>query len=94
MDCASKSTKFLPKGNAAAGSLKFSLQADPAAQSVSVEGEKRPGKIDKYEIWFEASAGAIVSISRMTKTFRVVFPIEGGADSRRYLLHEGTCTVS
>ena len=94
MDCVSKSTKFLPKGNAAAGSVKFSVEVDPAAQSVSVEGAKRPGKVDKFEIWFEAATGNIVSISRTTKTFRVVSPIKDGSDSRRYLLHEGACTIS
>ena len=47
--------------------------------------------IDAHEIWFKGPDGNVLSISRSTKTFRVVVPINGAEDSRQYLLFEGPC---
>jgi hypothetical protein len=92
LQCASASAKFLPKGNAAVGDVKFVLEVDPAAKRVSMDGDKRKATIDKYEISFRSADGPIVSISRSRKTFRVVVPIkDAGEDSRQYVMYEGSC---
>jgi len=93
MECASASVKFLPKGNAGVGSLKFTIEVDPAARKIRVGGEDRPSAWDKYEVWFKTPDEQVVSISRSTGTFRYVAPIKGGSDSRLYLLFEGTCKL-
>ena len=94
VQCASNSTRMLPKGNAGAGKVEFEVRVDPAAQSVTVEGgEKRKATIDQYEVWFKASSGDVISISRSMKTFRLVVPIKEAEDSRKYLLFEGPCKI-
>lgn len=96
MECASGSTRFLPKGNAGVGNMNFTLDVDPAAQQVAIDGQKQRAKVDKFEISFQTPSGPVMSISRTTKTFRYVAPIEGASrdDSRQYIMFEGTCRIS
>ena len=93
MQCASGSTRFLPKGNAGVGNMQFALDVDPAAQQVTIDGLKQRAIVDKFEISFRTTEGPILSISRTTKTFRYVAPIKnaGSDDSRQYILYEGSC---
>ncbi len=94
MQCQSRSVKSLPRGNAAVGNIKFALHVDPAAQQVIVDiTDKRKAAIDKFEVWFKAPDGNVISISRSTKTWRLVVPIEKADDSRKYLYFEGDCQL-
>ena len=96
MHCTSDTTKTLPKGNAGAGKVDFVAEVDPAGQSVTIEGKKRPAKIDPTEIAFGGSEDAVFSISRSRKTFGMVGPIKGlpNDDSRKYLYFTGTCKAA
>ena len=93
LHCEGRSVKFLPKGNAAVGTVKFDVEADPGTQKVSMDGDKKsPAGIDKFEVWFHAADGADVSISRTRHTFALVKNLGShGGDSRLYILHEGVC---
>jgi hypothetical protein len=94
--CISSSTQTLPKGNAGAGKIEFTVEVDPAAQSVTIEGKKRSAKIDKAEVAFGMNEEAVVSISRSRKRFGVIAPIMGVArdDSRKYLYYQGECKAA
>ena len=91
--CASTSTQMLPKGNAGAGKIEFRVEVDPAGQSVMLDGQKRPAKIDKDEVVFSGGDDAAISISRSMKRFGVIAPIKGvpAEDSRKYLYYRGEC---
>jgi len=94
--CTSSSTQMLPKGNAGAGKLEFVAEVDPAGQSVSIEGKRRPAKIDAVEIAFGGADDAVFSISRSRKTFGSIMPIKGvpNDDSRKYLYFKGECKAA
>ena len=93
MQCVSTLTRMLPKGNAGAGSVDFTFEADPAGQRVTVKGEKRAAKIEKSEISFRGANGPMVSINRATGKFHIVDPIRDAdpSDSRQYVYYEGNC---
>ena len=70
------------------------LDVDPAGKQVTVDGtDKRKATIDKFEVWFKNPDGNVISISRSTKTWRLVVPIEKADDSRKYLYFEGDCKL-
>ena len=71
----------------AAGPIGFTERRNPAAPRIA----QRKATIDKFEVWFKAPDGNVVSISRSTKTWRLVVPIEKVDDSRKYLYFEGDC---
>lgn len=94
MQCQSRSVKQLPRGNAGVGDIKFDLDVDPAGQQVTVDGtDKRKATVDKFEVWFKTPDGNVISISRSTKTWRLLVPIEKFDDSRKYMYFEGDCKV-
>jgi hypothetical protein len=94
--CISSSTQTLPKGNAGAGKIEFTVEVDPAAQNVTIDGKKHSAKIDKAEVAFGLNEDAVVSISRSRKRFGVIAPIMGVArdDSRKYLYYQGECKAA
>ena len=96
MRCTSTSTKSLPRGSAGAGSIEFTVEVDPAAQSVVVDGKKRSAKIDQYEVAFADGDSSSASISRSMKTFGVVVSIDAvpHGDSRKYLYYQGKCKAA
>lgn len=93
LKCLSNSTKFLPRGSAGAGNTEFTVEVDPAGQSVVLNGaEKHAAKIDKYEVAFGVEDKS-ASISRSTKNFGLVVPVRDlpAGDSRKYLYYTGKC---
>ena len=93
LQCTSTSTRYLPKGNAGVGDMRFALRVDPAAQQVTLEGERRRASVNAFEVSFRTVEGHVLSISRSARTFGYVVPIKdaGADDSRQYILYEGKC---
>jgi len=92
-NCVSNSIKALPNGRAGAGKTEFFVEADPASQTVTINGNKKyKAKIDKIEVAFAADDHSI-SISRSMKTFGMIVPVTGLASGEPgvYLYYTGEC---
>jgi hypothetical protein len=92
--CASTSIKALPKGGAGAGGTDFTVAVDPAAKSVTVNGDKKyAAKIDPYEVAFSAGGDHSVSISRSMKTFGMIVVVTGlpSGEPPVFLFYQGPC---